>query len=491
MTYHTTGLTEPAQPYPNKCYLPFMLYPPGMKTNTEGQDFLGRNFNFDVDGDDFVLYLSVPYCRTRCKSCPYFIGLLAESDKDNREDRYVDALVQDIRNWAGFRRWRTGKLRAIYLGGGTGSILKVENLRRIVDTVFDCFQVAEDYEFTLEGNARDFDDVKIDYVVGSRVNRLSLGVQSFQADLLATIGSPHAAADSEKVIRAFQSRGFHNIQLDLMYNMPGHTMDVWRCDLDHMRSIGIEHFTIYLYRIHKDTPQHKLINKGREQAPVANESPMVKAMYREALAIASDMGFEMYMVDHFAKPGCENRYNYWNWKAYVDTLAIGPGSYSFFDGCRLGTNTDIEGYVAASNRGEFKIDTVTDRLDPLTQRERYATLAWLFYEIDLGLYRDRFGTEFMDDFSRQVKRLERLGLIEVEPDRLRMTQLGLEWHTNVILEFFNDKFWNDVDALAEPNWSLNGVMVEVGAYPKEHWLGSNFDVTPVAAPTTAQLPAAE
>jgi len=485
-----------AKPYPNKCYLPFMLYPPGMHRITNGHEWLEKHIDMQANGSgDYVLYIGVPFCRTRCKSCPYFASLLPENDKHDRENIYVNALIKDIRKWASYRRWSTGLVRAIYIGGGTGSILKTENLKRIVDTVFECYRVADDYEMTLEGNARDFDDAKIDYVTSSKINRLSLGVQSFQPEILGVIGSPHAAEDSARVIRAFQSRGFKNIQLDLMYNMPGHTLDIWKRDLQTLAQLDIPHFTIYLYRIHKDTPQSKLIIKGKVDKPQPPEQPMVKAMYREALEIAESMGYKMYMVDHFCKPGYENKYNHWNFKVYTDTLGIGPGSYSYFDGYRLGTETDIEKYIEACNKDEFLISTISDQLPPRVRRERYTVFAWLYYEIEYAYYAKEFGGSFLEDFADELARLERKGLIEIGEDRVRLTKLGVIWHTNVILEFFNPAFWQDTRSLDEPNWSLNGVMVEVGAKERKHWLGEKhetfFPSLPAPEAETAQEELAE
>ncbi|AKI01941.1 Fe-S oxidoreductase, coproporphyrinogen III oxidase [Hoeflea sp. IMCC20628] len=479
---YTIDMVDLDRPYPNKCYLPFILYPPGMHRNTEGEAFLSRLKALDEQGEDFVLYLGVPFCRTRCKSCPYFISLLPENDQHNREDAYVEALIKDLEHWATFRRWRTGLVRNIYIGGGTGSVLRTDNLKRLVDKIFSLFRVADDYEFTLEGNARDFDDEKIDFLVGSKINRLSLGVQSFQPEILATIGSPHAAEDSIRVIRAFQSRGFKNIQLDLMYNMPGHTLNVWRRDLKTLNDLDIPHFTIYLYRIHKQTPQDKLITKGKVVQPQDAETPMVKAMYTQAKDIAEAMGFTMYMVDHFCKPGFENMYNHWNWKAYIDTLAVGPGSYSYFDGYRLGTDTDVEGYVSACNKGQFVISSVTDKLSPRVQRERYVIFALLYYEIEFSFYRSKFGSSLLKDFASEIERLTAKDLIDVLPDRITLTQLGLIWHTNIILEFFNQAFWSDTASLNEPNWSLNGVMVEVGAHERSYWLGDPVLADPNSTP---------
>lgn len=463
------------KPYPNKCYLPFILYPPGMHKNSEGGDFVTDRINMEQEGVDFTLYIGVPFCRTRCKSCPYFVSLLPENDKHNREDAYVDALLKDMKKWASYRKFGEGTLKNIYIGGGTGSILKTANLKRIVDGVFEHFHVDADYEFTLEGNARDYDEEKIDYVASSRINRLSFGVQSFHPEILSVIGSPHAAEDSARVIRAFQQRGLTNIQMDLMYNMPGHTLEIWKSDLKTLVELDVPHFTIYLYRIHQETPQFKLISKGKVEKPQDPENTMVKAMYREAKQMAEELGYKMYMVDHFCKPGYENQYNHWNWKVYIDTLAIGPGSYSYFDGYRLGTETDIEKYIEHANRDEFLISSVTDKMSGRVQRERYVVFALLYYEIEYKFYESKFGTRFLDDFAEEIERLERKGLVTLDDEAMRLTELGLIWHTNVILEFFNPAFWGDTDSLSEKNWSLNGVMVEVGAHERSYWLGDGTE----------------
>lgn len=467
------------KPYPNKCYLPFVLYPPGMHRNMEGSKFVTNHINMDQDGVDFTLYIGVPFCRTRCKSCPYFIKLLPENDKHNREDEYVDALIKDMKKWSMFRKFGEGTLKSIFIGGGTGSILKTDNLKRIVDTVFDNFKVDTDYEFTLEGNARDFDDKKIAYVASSRINRLSLGVQSFHPKILAVVGSPHTAQDSARVIRAFQAQGLTNIQMDLMYNMPGHTLDIWKSDLKTLNELGVPHFTIYLYRIHNDTPQSQLINRGKVQRPVDPENTMVKAMYREAKEMAEEMGYQMYMMDHFCKPGYENKYNHSNWKVDNETLAIGPGSYSYFDGYRLGTESDVEKYIEHVNRGEFLISSVTDVMSGRVQRERHVVFALVYFKIEYKFYYNKFGTDFLDDFAEEVNRLERKGLVELKDDCMLLSELGLIWHANVILEFFNPAFWGDTDSLNEKNWSLNGVMVEVGAHERSYWLGNKNDVSPL------------
>lgn len=460
------------QPYPNKCYLPFLLYPPAMKDNPEGADFAMKHLQLDQSAGDYVIYLSVPFCRVRCKSCPYFVGILDPQDKYNQEDRYVDALIKDMKQWSSYPRWKHGSLRSVYIGGGTGTILKTANLKRIIDTIFDYFPVAEDYSITLEGNARDYDAEKLDYVANSKITRVSLGVQSFDPALLKVIGSPHAAQESTDVILGLQQRGFHNIQLDLMYNLPGHDMAVWRNDLLKIKELNVKHFTIYMYRVHSGTMQEQNILSGKLTAPLDRESPFVKEMYREALSIAENLGFNMYMFDHFAEKGYESSYNYWTFKEAADALGIGAGAYSFINSYRTGTAKDIEGYIESINQGKHLINAVSNKMSDQVRKERYIIFALQYFSVDFATYYKKFNSDCLMDFKDTLARLTKKGLITVHHDRFELTQLGKDWHMNVFLEFFNPDFWGDMASLDAPNWAMNIPMVELSSKRREYWLGN-------------------
>ncbi len=395
-------------------------------------------------------------------------------DSSNLEGRFVDALLKDLEHWASFPKWKTGLIRAIYIGGGTGSILKTQNLKRLVDKIYELFNVADDCEFTLEGNSTDYDKEKIDYIVSSHINRLSFGVQSFQPEMLDVIGTPHDVDNCLYVIKEFQKRGFENIQLDLIYNLPGQTLDIWKKDLWVLKDLGITHFTIYIYRIHEGKLQDHLIKAGKVQEPALPDSKLVNDMYEACVEIAKEMGFERYMLNHFCKPGFEGMYNYWNWKVYEETLAVGPGSYSYFDDYRLGTEGDVDKYIEHVNNGEFLISSVTNKLPERIKKERYIIFTLLYYKVDFVYYKKKYGSSFLEDFKNIIARLEAKGLVNITENCLTLTPLGEDWHINVILEFFDDIYWRDEKAL-EKNWSLNGASAEVGALPREFWLG-NKDV---------------
>lgn len=459
------------QPYPEKCYLPFIFYPTAMWPNPYGTSFLQNHVDLQTPCGDYVLYISIPFCRVRCKGCPYFVDLLTKADPKNKEDTYLNALIKDIKKWSQYPRWKNSRLKAIYIGGGTGSILTTHNLKKLVDALCHYFPVTESTEITLEGNARDYDEEKIEYVAHSPINRISLGVQSFDPEILKIVGSPHAAEDSERVILALQAKGMKNIQLDMMYNMPGHTMDVWRQDLTKLKNLGITHLTIYLYRIHEGTPQDKFIKEGKVPEMADRESPMVKLMYTEARDIAKEMGFELYMHNHFCKPGYRSIYNDYNLEHVSDTLGIGAGAYSLIDNYRIGTSKDVEEYIKTVEEGNHMVTTISEKMDFLNHKERYIMFTFQYYRVYFNRYRERFGSELFDDFGPIFRRLEQKKLVRFTPEAVEMTILGKEWFLNVVLEFVNPKFWGNKTSLDQPNWSMNVVLVDLLSDNRERWLG--------------------
>jgi len=463
-------MTSPA-PYPEKCRLPFILYPPAMWANPMGGDFAPAHLGLERSAGDYVLYLSIPFCRVRCKACPYFVRTLDENDDTGVEDRYVTALIADARRWAAAPRWSAGRLRAVYIGGGTGSILSTANLRRLVTAITSSFPAAPDLSVTLEGNARDFDDEKLDFVAHSAINRVSLGVQSFDPQVLRVVGSPHAAQESLRTIDGLARRGFQNVQVDLMYNLPGHDLDVWRRDLETLRRLHVQHFTIYLYRVHAGTAQDRLIRKGAVPAPRDPDSEEVIGMRRQAIAVAEAMGYRQYMFDHFARPGFESAYNRWTFKEAVDALGIGAGAYSFINSYRTGTSKDVQGYIDAVEQGAHVISTVSQQMTPRVRRERFVIFAFQYWHLDLAAYRAKWNSDFLDDFGDIARRLERRGLVEITDRHVVLTELGRDWRMNVLLEFVNPAFWGEAGALEQPNWAMNLPMVELVAGRRTQWLG--------------------
>lgn len=464
------------KPYPEKCYLPFIFYPTAMWENPYGHSFVEEHLDLETPCGDYVIYLSIPFCRVRCKGCPYFVDLLTKKDPNDKEDTYLEALIKSMKKWSQYPRWKQSSLKAVYIGGGTGSILKTHNLKRLIDSLCQFFPVTENTEITLEGNAHDYDEEKIEYVCQSPINRISLGVQSFNPEVLKVVGSPHAAEESERVIKSFQEKGLKNIQIDMMYNMPKHTLEIWRQDLKKLKELDIVHLTVYLYRIHDETPQARFIKEGKVPDVADRESPMVKKMASEFRdLVENELGFEMYMHNHYCKPGFRNVYNDYNLEHVADTLGIGAGAYSLIDNYRIGTSKDVREYIDTVNAGNHMVTTISQKMSLQNHKERYIMFTFQYFVVHFNRYRERFGTDVMEDFGEIFRKLERKKLVEIKDDRVEMTRLGQDWFLNVVLEFVNPVFWGDRASLEEPNWSMNISLVNLLAGNRDKWLGSEME----------------
>ena len=166
-------------------------------------------------------------------------------------------------------------------------------------------------------------------------------------------------------------------------------------------------------------------------------------MYLDAIRVAEDIGFEMYMFDHFAVPGYESTYNEWTFKksSVVEVLGVGPGAYGFVNNYRIGTSKDVAQYIAAVERGEHLITSASEQLTGQTLRERYVINLLQYFAVDFKAYTEYFASDFLEDFRPAVRRLLAKGLATVDRDRLVMTDLGKEWRMNVMLEFANEAFF--------------------------------------------------
>lgn len=462
--------------YKNRCYMPFILYPPDMYdvSGPELQDELETSLDLTMDGTDFVMYLSVPYCRVRCKACPYFVDLLPKNadKKADLMDRYVDALVLDLKRHAATERWGNATLRGVYIGGGTGSLLEIHHMDKVLGTLSSYFRLADDCEITLEGNAEDFALEKADYVAKSIINRVSLGAQSFQPNILKTVGSPHQANQTIEAIRLLQDAGLGHISLDMMYNMPDHTLEDWRKDFEVLRDLGIKHLTTYLYRVTPGTQQEKLIKAGKVSPVAEPESDEVRQMQAMIAEFAEQAGMGNYMLEHYAVPGYESKYNRYTMRECVDALGVGAGAYSFINQRRTGTAKDVDGYIDAVENCDPTFTTASIQLTPLMSRQRYMIFNLLYYRIDKDHYAANWGNDPIEDFPIILKGLQDDRLMRDEGSAYVVTDLGRSWLQNIMLEFFDESMWENSIALQQQqsSWAMNDHMISLGASKKNHWL---------------------
>ena len=380
------------------------------------------------------IYIHIPFCRSRCAYCDFF-----STTREAEAERYVQALCREMEA----RRDELPHARAhtIYIGGGTPSLLSPTLLRRILDTVYANYEVSADAEVTLEMNPDDvgvlMNDERLLMNITCRdnpyssiinpqssINRVSLGVQTFDDTLLRLIRRRHDSAAAIRAVKALQAAGIRNISIDLIYGLPGQTLAQWEHDLDIAFSLGIQHLSAYALSYEEGT----LLTRWRDEGCISEvPEELSVTMYQRLCQRAREAGFEHYEISNFALPGYHSRHNssYWTGAPY---LGFGPGAHSY-DGqrTRRANTPALDVYI----QYWFSLSTVHCPLstESLTTAALYneAVMCGLRTArgIDLTALATRFGQPALDDLLRMATPHLRAGRLIQQDHHLRLAEHAL------------------------------------------------------------------
>lgn len=361
----------------------------------------------------YGLYIHVPFCASRCIYCDFYSTTLGA---DVRR-RYVAALCAEIEA----RRDETAgsRLHTIYIGGGTPSQLTIDELAQIVDAVRACHDTATVAETTIEANP---DDVTPRWAVAVRrlgFDRVSLGVQTFDDDLLRFLSRRHTAAQACSAVATLREAGFTNLSIDLMYGLPGQTAESWRRDLTTALSLPVAHLSAYSLMFESGTRLTAMRDKGLVSEA---DEELSLAMFRALEEEAERAGFEHYEISNFARPGRRSLHNasYWDGTPYV---GFGPAAHSF-DGARRRWNTsDVAAYAAWPGHPPCATEQ-------LTLHDRYDEYVMTRLRTCDGLCPDeierRFGSAFSLHFRRAAApHLQAGRLVPAAAGSLRLSREAL------------------------------------------------------------------
>ena len=369
------------------------------------------------------LYVHIPFCKSRCIYCDFY-----STTREAEQEAYVGALCREIRE----RRHELpaeadGRVcaRTIYIGGGTPSLLSPAQLARIFGCIRENYAVADGAEVTVEMNP---EDVVVDEALSlagglanGTFNRVSLGIQTFDDDLLRLLRRRHSAERAVEAVKSLQLVGAQNISIDLIYGLPGQTLELWERDLDVAFSLGVQHLSAYALSYEEGTPLWRMRQRGEVQE-AADELSV--RMYERLCQRAREAGFEHYEISNFALPGYHSRHNssYWTGEAY---LGFGPGAHSF-DGrrTRSSNHSSLSNYLSASRGGEVPHD-----VEVLSDEELYEEAVMCGLRtcrgVDLAEIGHRFGRQRLDYLLQQASSHLRGGRLAIEHEHLRLTEAAL------------------------------------------------------------------
>jgi len=372
------------------------------------------------------LYLHFPFCKSKCPYCDFNSYQLKE---ENQISSYISAFYQEITIYS--KKLKKNKVKTIYLGGGTPTILSGVQIYNILEFCKDKFTIDKDAEITIEANPGTLDGKKLKLLIESGINRLSLGAQSFNNLFLKKLGRIHNTQDIIDSYYLARKEGFYNINIDIMFALPDQTTEDLQATLKKAISLKPDHLSLYNLTIKPGTEYYKKYKKGKLKLPNEDEE---FDMYNWVIKFLEESGFEHYEISNFARPYKRSMHNliYWQNKPY---LGIGAGAYSFIKGYR---------YMNYENPARYTKEIMSGKL-PVDNGEKLSLRKRMIETIILGLrtkdgvgyikFKTRFGVNLNDIFAEQVNKLVNLGLLQKDDYRIKLTREGVFLANTVFREF--------------------------------------------------------
>lgn len=355
-------------------------------------------------------YVHIPFCTQICYYCDFSKVFI----KNQPVDAYLEHLIQETRSY------EIGKLRTLYIGGGTPTALSAQQLAYLLTELPKVMDLSEVEEFTIEANPGDLDPDKIAVLKNSRVNRVSLGVQTFDNKMLKKIGRSHQEQDIYDNIRHLKQAGFDNISIDLIYALPGQTMEQVKENVAKAIDLDIPHMSLYSLILENHTVFMNRMRRGKLPLP---KEELEAEMFEYIIEELEKAGFEHYEISNFSKPGFESRHNlvYWDNAEYY---GLGAGASGYVDGIRYKNHGPIRHYLEAVEAGKARITE-----EHLTLEEKMEEELFLGLRKKTGVskarFEEKFGISFDQRYGEVVASLTEQGLLVPDDKQVRMTKRGL------------------------------------------------------------------
>lgn len=355
-------------------------------------------------------YVHIPFCTQICYYCDFSKVFI----KNQPVDSYLEHLIEE------YDSYDIKKLRTLYIGGGTPTALSARQLAFLLEKLTDKLDLSYLEELTIEANPGDLDQEKIAVLKDSPVNRVSLGVQTFNDRMLKQIGRSHSEKDIYENIANLKKAGFDNISIDLIYALPKQTMEDVKTNVAKAIALDIPHMSLYSLILENHTVFMNRMRRGKLPLP---KEDLEAEMFEYIIAELEKAGFEHYEISNFSKPGFESCHNlmYWDNAEYY---GIGAGASGYVDGVRYKNHGPIRHYLQAVEAGNARVQE-----EVLTLKEQMEEEMFLGLRKKSGVskkrFEEKFGLSFEDQYGDVVAELTQQGLLVPDSDIVRMTKQGL------------------------------------------------------------------
>ena len=371
------------------------------------------------------IYVHIPFCKSKC----YYCDFTSFANKETMVCDYVECLIKEIKNKASSNYC----VKTIFIGGGTPSFIDFCYIEKIIETINKNYCVDKNAEITIEVNPGSANKEKLESYLKSGINRLSIGLQSANNELLKKIGRIHKYEDYEKTIELAKKVGFHNINTDIIIGLPDQTIYDVEDTINKIISLDIQHISMYSLIVEEGTRMDQLIDSWKYILP---DEEIERYMYWFAKRKLEDNGFEQYEISNFAKPGYFSRHNTDCWKQ-KEYLGFGAAASSYMDKKRFTNIQCLENYIKNINLNKFENNVqIEEEQDEKNQMNEYVILGLRKIKgISFREFDKKFGKKFLDEYKNEVEKLLKEGLVDIDVDSIRLSKKGLDL-ANIVWEEF-------------------------------------------------------
>ena len=378
--------------------------------------------------NNFGVYIHIPFCKQKCFYCdfPSFAG------RERFIDNYLAALGWEL-ELAAEKYGEQGRLKpaTVYVGGGTPSLLTLTQMEGLFAAIDKHINLDFVDEFTIEANPGTLTVDKLRLMKAAGVNRLSIGVQSLDDDCLKTIGRIHTAQEAVESVRLAQEKGFDNISIDLMYGLPGQTMETLKFSVEKALTLDVQHISIYGLQLEAGTVFSRQQEMGKLQLP---DDEQVEMMYDYITEVLPLNDYTRYEISNYALPGFESKHNCLYWQD-VSYLGFGAGAHSYWQGSRYENPADIEQYISRISGGEI-LGYMEEQVGEKEHMEEFCFLGLRMTSgIKKGKFKEVFNKDIHEVFGETIKEMKGKALLEETNTSLRLTKLGTKYG-NVVFGAF-------------------------------------------------------
>lgn len=370
------------------------------------------------------IYIHIPFCIKKCGYCDFYS---VKWDEES-ENIYIHSAINEIKSY--YELSSKYVVDSIYMGGGTPSIINPKNLEKIISAIRSIFTVEENSEISMEANPNSLsENLKIYGEIG--INRLSIGIQSLNDNILKRIGRIHNSKEALQAIDSAISFGFENINADVMFNIPEQTVDDINDTISQLITKKIRHISFYSLKLEEGTPMYSL---KKDKKIVMPEEDLEREMYYAGRNVMEKHGLMQYEISNFAVKGYECRHNlkYWKQEEYI---GIGPSAHSFLGNVRFSNPSELTEYITSGENGVFERNTL-EEMDENDIKFEYIMLRLRLTEgLKFADFKNKFSIDFKEAYKEQIKHLTENNLIESDDDAIRLTKRGMDLSNYVFSQF--------------------------------------------------------